>query len=153
MPDINYTRAFTHDDWIDNQDVVQAEGEGGFNEKFHGIEDEFDAIAGVVGTIDEEIRRIQRLDFLTAVAGLNVAAGSASDEFEIEIYDRSGFPANVEKVYFVAIFPISGPTHVQHTFLYRPLPANHIRVSVQFFNPGSAQARFNYRVMTLAGSS
>jgi hypothetical protein len=153
MPDISYTRTFSHDDWIDNQDVVQAEGDGGFNEKFHAIEDELDTISGVVGTIDDEIKRIQRLDFLSAEAGLTVAAGGVSSEFEVEIYDRSSFPPNVEKVYFVAIFPISGPTHVQHTILYRPLPGNNIRVTVQFFNPGAAQARFNYRVMTLAGAS
>lgn len=31
MADITYKRVFEHDDWIDNEDVVQAGGEKGFN--------------------------------------------------------------------------------------------------------------------------
>jgi hypothetical protein len=46
-----YQRKFKHDDWIDNQDVVQADGERGFNPKFHALEDEFDAIAKAIGDL------------------------------------------------------------------------------------------------------
>jgi len=150
MADITYTRAFRHDDWIDNEDVVQAGGEKGFNQKFHGLEAEFDNIATAIGTVDSEIKKIQRLKFLLAEAGVTLAAGATSSEFPVETYDRSTLPANVEKAYFAVIFPISGPTNIQHTFLYRTVPGNQIAVSVQFFNPAAAQARFNFRVLTLA---
>lgn len=150
MADISYTREFSHDDWIDNEDVVQAGGEKGFNKKFHLIEDEFDAVSTAVSAIDNEIKKIQRLQFLSAESGIRVGANSASEEFDVEIYDRSELPENVEKAYTVVVFPISGPTFVQHTLLYRTLPENKIKVTIQFYNPGGSQARFNYRVLTLA---
>ena len=150
MADITYGRTFRHDDWIDNEDVVQAGGEKGLNKKFHDIEAEFDRIGAVVGTVNTEINRIQRLQFLSAEAGVTINAASASAEFPVEVYDRSTLPVNVEKAYFVVIFPVSGPTNVQYTLLYRAVPGNRISVNVQFFNPGAAQARLNFRVLTLA---
>ena len=150
MADITYGRTFQHDDWIDNEDVVQAGGEKGFNKKFHDIEAEFDKIGTVVGTVNAEINRIQRLQFLSAEAGVNINPATASPEFPVEVYDRGTLPPNVEKAYFVVIFPTSGPTNVQHTLLYRAVPGNRIAVTVQFFNPGAAIARLNFRVLTLA---
>jgi hypothetical protein len=151
MANITYDRTFQHDDWIDNEDVVQAGGEKGFNKKFHDIEAEFDKLGTVVGSVNTEINRIQRLQFLMAEAGVTINAGAASAEFAVETYDRSDLPANVEKAYFVVIFPISGPTNVQHTLLYHALPGNKISVTVQFFNPSAAAAaRLNFRVLTLA---
>jgi hypothetical protein len=41
---IGYTRTFTHREWIDNVDRVQAGGDNGFNDRFHALEAEFDAI-------------------------------------------------------------------------------------------------------------
>ena len=150
MADITYGRTFRHDDWIDNEDVVQAGGEKGFNKKFHDIEAEFDRIGNVVGTVNAEINRIQRLQFLTAEAGVTINPATATAEFPVEVYDRGTLPPNVEKAYFVVIFPGSGPTNVQHTLLYRAVPGNRISVTVQFFNPGAAIARLNFRVLTLA---
>ena len=150
MVDITYSRDFVHDDWRDGEDVVQAGGEKGFNQKFHALEDEFDKIETVFDTVDSEIKRIQRLNFVLAQAGVRIAATSASEEFPVETYSRSELPENVEKAYFAVIFPIAGPTNIQHTFLYRTAPGNQIDVTVQFFNPGAAQTRFNFRILTLA---
>lgn len=153
MADIVYNRAFAHQDWIDNEDVVQAEGENGFNIRFHAVEDELDRVGDAFALADSEIKKIQRLQFLQAVAGVNLNANTASAEFEVEIYSRDTLPANVEKVYSVIILPISGPTHIQHTLLYRSIPNNRMRVTVQFFNPGAAPANFNFRVLTLAAQT
>lgn len=150
MADITYARSFTHRDWIDNEDVVQAEGENGFNLRFHGVEDELDKVGAAFALADAEIKKIQRLQFLSAESGVRVPAATASAEFEVETYNRDVLPANVEKVYSVILFPVAGPTHVQHTLLYRSLPGNNVRVTVLFFNPGAAEARFNFRVLTLA---
>lgn len=147
---IEFNRSFSHVDWIDNEDVVQAEGENGFNTRFHALEDDLDTIGTVIGTVDAEIQKIQRLRFLQAEAGVRVSASSVSPEFDVDIYSREGLPENVEKVYTAVIFPISGPSHVQHTFLYRTVPGNQVKVTVQFFNPGGAEARFNFRILTLA---
>ena len=46
MANITYTRSFQHQDWIDNEDIVQAGGERGFNVEFHALEAEFDKIGG-----------------------------------------------------------------------------------------------------------
>jgi hypothetical protein len=152
MADIVYNRAFVHDDWIDNEDVVQAGGEKGFNQKFHAIETELDTVSAVVGQLNTAIKRIQRLDFMLAQPPVDVAPNTASVEFPVEIYDRAGMPANVEKVYFAVILPAAGPTHIQQTFLYRQVPGNKVNVTVQFFNPGAAVAKFAFRVMTMAAT-
>lgn len=153
MPSITYTRTFNHDDWIDNEDVVQAGGERGFNTKFHGLESELDKIGAAMGALDAEIGRVQRLNFVQSQPPVTLGPGTASSEFPVELYERAGLPANVEKVYFAVVFPVSGSTNVRHTFLYRqaPGPGNRIGVTVQFFNQDAAQtAQFSFRVMTLA---
>lgn len=147
---ISYQRSFEHQDWIDNEDVVQAEGERGFNKVFHALEDELDSISAAVGTIDVEIQKVQHLQFVAAQSAVNVPAGATSNEFDVETYDRSTLPANVEKAYFAVILPISGPTQVQSTFMYSALPGQQMKVKVVFFNPGAAVAQFNYRILTLA---
>jgi hypothetical protein len=150
MADISYARTFTHEDWIENEDVVQASGEKGFNRRFHGIENEFDTLANVVTTIDTKINNIQRLFLFLSGNVTSLAANTATAEFQIETYDRSilPLPDGTEKLYFAVISPVSGPTHIQHTFLYRTAGANKIAASVQFFNPGTTAATFTFKVMT-----
>lgn len=46
-----YTRAFQHQDWIDNVDRVQADGPNGINDRFHGLETEFDTLSGVIAQV------------------------------------------------------------------------------------------------------
>jgi hypothetical protein len=55
MANIKYTRAFQHEDWIDNEDVVQAGGEKGFNQKFHDLEAEFDNLSNIIGLINASL--------------------------------------------------------------------------------------------------
>ena len=50
-----YTPTFTHTDWVDNQDRVQAAGGNGFNVRFHGIEAEFAALQLVVRSINDAL--------------------------------------------------------------------------------------------------
>ncbi|MEZ4861773.1 MAG: hypothetical protein R3C14_10710 [Caldilineaceae bacterium] len=52
MANITYTRQFQHTDWQDNVDRVQAGGPTGFNQHFHDIEGDFDALAQVVSLIN-----------------------------------------------------------------------------------------------------
>src|ERR1700694_4355725 len=153
MADISYTRSYAHNDWIDNQDVVQAGGEKGFNQEFHGLEAELDKISATFGNTNTAIQNIQRLNFLSAQPPTTLAANTASAEFDVETYDRTPLPANVEKAYFVIIFPASGSTNLQYTLLYRTLPGNKIRVTVQFFNLGPTPATFSFRLMNLATQS
>jgi hypothetical protein len=49
---LEFTRSFTHQDWIDGESVCQAEestAEEGFNRRFHNIEDDIDALASEIG--------------------------------------------------------------------------------------------------------
>jgi hypothetical protein len=151
MADITYSRKFTHDDWIDNEDVVQAGGEKGFNQKLHSIEAELDAISATFGVADTEVKRIQRVNFTNANPPVNLGPNTATAEFPIEIYDRTGMAPNVEKVYFPVILHVAGSTRIQFTVLYRQAPGNKIAVSIQFFNEDPATAaQFAFRIMTLA---
>ena len=52
MATIAYIRQFQHTDWQDNVDRVQAGGPTGFNQHFHDIEGDFDALAQVVNQIN-----------------------------------------------------------------------------------------------------
>jgi hypothetical protein len=48
-----FARSFVHRDWVDGEDVVQAEettGEEGFNRRFHSIETDLDSLARDVAT-------------------------------------------------------------------------------------------------------
>jgi hypothetical protein len=48
-----FARTFVHRDWVDGEDVVQAEettGEDGFNRRFHSIETDLDSLARDVAT-------------------------------------------------------------------------------------------------------
>jgi hypothetical protein len=55
MMAISFTRAFQHEDWVDNVDRVQAAGDNGFNERFHGIEADFDSLGRVVEAISRAL--------------------------------------------------------------------------------------------------
>jgi hypothetical protein len=78
MASITYKRTFQHEDWIDNEDVVQAGGEKGFNVKFHAMEAEFDNISGVIAQISAGLGAFQPVGVGGAVAytGGNVGIGS-----------------------------------------------------------------------------
>jgi hypothetical protein len=52
---ISYTRTFSHTDWVDNVDRVQAGGDSGFNGRFHSLEAEFDTISGVVSQVNDQL--------------------------------------------------------------------------------------------------
>jgi len=52
---ISYTPQFSHKDWIDFVDSVQAGGTNGINIRFHGIETEFAAISSVVAAIAQAL--------------------------------------------------------------------------------------------------
>ncbi len=149
MP-VNYSRTFIHQDWEDNRDIVQAGGDNGFNQKFHALEDELDSISNTFNEVNDELATFQRLQLITSRSGVDIAANSVTEEFLVEIYERTGLPENVERVYYPIIFPLSGPTHLQHTFLYRSVPGDRVAVNVIFFNPGEAQARLNFRILALA---
>jgi hypothetical protein len=151
MADITYTRTFIHNDWIDNQDVVQAGGEAGFNQKFHGIEAELDKISGAFTQANTNVNNIQRVNFLQANPPITLAANTASTEFQVELYDRASIPPNVEKVYFPILVFSTGSTRVFHTIIYRTAPQNKTAVSIQFFNADTAnQAQFSFRVLGFA---
>ncbi|UZJ33140.1 hypothetical protein [Streptomyces endophytica] len=47
----NYAPKFSHTDWIDNEDRVQAGGENGFNIRFHNLESEFASLASVLNPL------------------------------------------------------------------------------------------------------
>src|SRR6267154_106666 len=149
MADITYTRTFQHSDWIDNTDIVQAGGPRGFNQQFHDIESEVDKLSTVVGSVNDGLNRIQRLTFILSQGAVTVSPNSASPEFSVDLYDRTGLPANVEKIYFPVLLPTGNAVPVISTFQYRPQPGNKMDVKVIFFNPSPAPAQFAFRILGL----
>lgn len=152
MAKISYSRNFAHTDWVDGESIVQAGTETGFNAHFHALESELDSIAATFATVNTAIANISTLQFLQAQPTVTVAANSSSPEFDVEIYDRSTMPTNVDKAYFAAIFPVTG-INVLHTFLYHQVPVNKIKVTVAFYNPTAGAVTFGFRILTLATQS
>lgn len=152
MADITYTRTFTHTDWVDGESIVQASTENGFNARFHGCEQEFDAISATFGQVNASLKNLQQLQFLAAQPAVTVGPNSSSLEFDVEVYDRTPLPANVDKAYFCVIFPVNG-VNAQYTFLYRQVPGNQVRVTLVFYNPTAVAVTFAYRVLALATQS
>ncbi len=65
MTNITYKRDFQHDDWMDNQDIVQAGGEKGFNSKFHALEKEFDKLTNIIAQINASLVSVVPITTLT----------------------------------------------------------------------------------------
>ncbi len=51
MPSVSYTPQFSHQDWVDNVDRVQAGGANGFNGRFHSLEAEFQRLSDVLAQV------------------------------------------------------------------------------------------------------
>jgi len=65
MANISYKRSFQHVDWIDNEDVVQAGGENGFNDRFHALEAEFDQLSAVISQLSASVVPVSPTTTLT----------------------------------------------------------------------------------------
>jgi hypothetical protein len=152
MADIIYTRTHSFPDYIDGQTIVSAGGSDGFNVRFHAIENELDTISTTFGLVNTALKNVQQLQFLQSQPTLTVAANSSSAEIEVEIYDRTPLPPNIDKAYFCVIFPVTG-LNVVHTFLYHQIPGNQVRVTIAFYNPTGAQISFGYHILALAVQS
>lgn len=152
MADIIYTPRFAHTDWIDGESIVQASGDNGMNTRFHGCEQEFGQISTTFGLVNTAIKNVQQLQFLSSQSTVAVAAASSSGEFDVETYDRTLLPANLDKMYYCVILPVTG-LNIVHTFLYHQLPANKVHVTLTFFNPTAAAVSFGFRILALGGPS
>jgi hypothetical protein len=78
MTNVTYQRTYTHQDWVDNQDIVTAGGTRGFNVEFHQLEQEFDNISTVVTQLNAGLGAFQPVGTGGAVAytgGGNVGIG------------------------------------------------------------------------------
>jgi hypothetical protein len=75
---VTYNRSYQHQDWINNQDIVRADGDRGFNAEFHSLEAEFDKITGVVAALNAGLGAFQPVGAAGAVAyaGGNVGIGT-----------------------------------------------------------------------------
>ena len=58
MSAVNYAPEFTHTDWIDNVDRVQAAGSNGFNARFHAIEAEFGRLSEVIDQVRQALEKL-----------------------------------------------------------------------------------------------
>lgn len=76
---ISYKRQFSHKDWIDFIDSVQAGGSNGINIRMHEIEGEFDTLSKVIAQISAGLGAFQPVGAGGAVAyaGGNVGIGTS----------------------------------------------------------------------------
>lgn len=150
MANITYARTFRHDDWIDNEDVVQAGGDKGFNKKFHDVEAEFDKIAAVVGQINAALQRGLTLQPVVTLSK-QLAANQITDPEDIDLYNNADFPAGVKKVYQVSIEPAPGAHgQVSYNLIYAAAPGEKTKVSIWFKEEKNLLTRITARVFSLA---
>ena len=152
MADITYARSFRHDDWIDNEDVVQAGGDRGFNKKFHDLETEFDKLAGVISQIATAVGQVQRVRSVKALPAQTLAPGAVSAEVDIDQYAVSEVPVNTQKIYFTSLsfLPPNTPGQVETFFFFRPGPNDTIRVLLMLKNTGAAAVTFLTQVYSIS---
>lgn len=67
---ITYKRVFTHREWVDNVDRVQAGGDNGFNDRFHALEAEFELLSGVIHQVDAAIGSLGQVVTAPVTVGL-----------------------------------------------------------------------------------
>lgn len=149
MAEISYKREFEHKPWVDNQDIVAAEGENGFNVRFQALEAELDKIAAVFDDVGGALREGLGVRQVAAIFKI-VAADEVTEPEEVEVYDDADFPEGVRKIYQVAIETV-GAFHGQVSthFIYQPAGAGQTRVSVWFKNERNQGTRFNARIYAL----
>jgi hypothetical protein len=153
MADITYTpKAISFNPYVDGETIVSAGGGDGFNARFDSIASEFVQISTVFGNVNTAIKNVQQLQFLVSQPTVTIAANSSTTEFEVETYDRTPLPANIDKTYFCVILPVTG-SNIVHTFLYHQIPGNKMHVTIAFYNPTGAQVSFGYRILSLAEQS
>lgn len=113
---VTYARGFTHTDWVDGEDRVQASAtpeELGFNARFHAIENEFDAVgdqfvrlaaavtelrsdlAGVVQELQSKLTALQNdlFDLRAEVTPRPQAPGNLGVLGTVKIADKTAFIA------------------------------------------------------------
>src|SRR5436305_955802 len=82
MADIIYTPSFTHRDWIDNEDRVQAGGENGFNVRFNALAAELKELSAVIaqinGSIAQNSASVAQIDGSIAQIKAGLANASAA---------------------------------------------------------------------------
>lgn len=156
MPDpITYSPAFEHRDWIDNEDVVQAGGEDGFNRRFNELRAELDRIASVFGLAEGAVQALEtRIDEVEALAREGVAVtpvsqfdavmnpGAFSGDQTVEAYPVD----ENRRIYHAAVQPLTSRDHAQVTplFAYRE-ESGQVTVTVQMKNE-STEDRTRVRV-------
>ncbi len=163
MADITYEREFEHQPWQAG-DLVQAEGEDGFNQRFDGIINEFDKIAtSVVVDINnrfdeveeeiEEIRAQPNLGFQPVITlSRQLSPGQITNPEEIDVYNTSDFPAGIRKVYQVSIEPSPGAHgQVSYNLIYEQVPVGgQTTVSIWFKNERDELTRISVQIFALS---
>lgn len=148
MASFSYARSFTHIPWRNHEDVVDAEGDNGFNNRFIGLETEFDTLAATITLIGQDVDTINtglpvpQRQVLVAVQSVNLAADQVNAPAQIDTYDNADFPADAPKLYSVRLIPTITAPHgqVSHHFVYRP-GATQTEVDIWFKNElGTATA-------------
>lgn len=157
MASFSYTRTFSHLPWRNHEDVVDAEGENGFNHRFQDLEAEFDTIGATIVQIGQEVDRVDAGLPITSrqqpliVITRTLEPDGLSEPETIDTYDNADFPDNVPKLYSVRIVPLLTAPHgqVSHHFIYRP-SGDQTEVQIWFKNERSEATGIVAHIFTLS---
>ena len=157
MADIIYEREFEHQPWQAG-DLVQAEGENGFNSRLNSIENEFDKISETVSLINEQINlALQRDITIEEVATIPVIL-SGQEITEPELFDNypnADFPG-IRKLYQISIEPAfalppnSNHGQVSYYLIYELAQENSTNVFIWFRNERDENTTINAQVFSIS---
>ena len=141
MASFSYARSFSHTPWRNHEDVVDAEGDNGFNRRFQDLEAEFDTIGTTIGAIGTEVDKLHAglsvpsRQQPVAVITRNLGPNEVSDPEPLDTYDNAGFPDSRPKLYTVRLVRLAAAPHgqVSHHFIYTPGAAQ-TQVQIWFKN-------------------
>jgi len=146
---INYVRAFSFFPWVDNQDVVAAEGPRGLNQPFRDIEAEFDKIAVAFGQVNTALQKGISLQSVTTLSK-QLTANQITDPDDVDLYNNADFPGGLKKVYQVSIEPAPGAHgQVSYNLIYTPT-GDKTKVTIWFKEEKNAPTRVTARIFSIS---
>jgi hypothetical protein len=152
---ISYTRQWSHKDWIDFVDSVQASGPNGINGRLHRIEGEFDRISGVIDLIATALQTPlvtqQTMTIAPALINLSASVWVQQQGFvATQAASATGYMAiNLPNGATIQGLRVTGASSggILTVALYRqPLVGGHEAIVVQVFNnfaPSATQTAFD----------
>jgi len=139
-----YTPSFSHTDWIDNRDRVQAGGDNGFNARFHALEAEFALLAAHLNPLVEAFSKpLVKLTFAPILMPYTNQGESAAKQPWVQGLDDVRKAPNQQEAHGTMGLNLPAGAHIQSLLVTGSRPSGTLTIILRrhrFDNTESSQA-------------